>query len=569
MAYAEREWASPAAAWDFSVMSFNLLAEDLLRKYKHLYAECNVDTLDWATRSGMILSEIRHVQPDIVCLQEVQRDHFGSCYAGFFDANGYEALFVPRTRRTDGCAIAFKRDRFELLDETASSAITYEFAGTGMQGYDYGNVGQLAFLCARTTPPRVLCVANTHILFDPRRGDIKLLQVAMLLNRIEAAACVRALADVPIVLCGDFNLQPHSPIYNFITEKRLSYCKLGRLAVSRKGALHSDLLAGQDLIGHSFGTPEETLPGWLVQMISRQTDSLETPRARTSVAFPSYTRRRSSISPGVAQLRASIDSVPQLLLPPILEDEPTSPSPLARSSTAGDPTSRRSQPTSQPFVDMSPPSSIGASALPEAEARLELEQASARLANYRRPRKVTLSGVRPSLSTPSLAAMIPPLPVLPTPPTAMPTLPPLPTLPTLGLATPATLSVVTTRPTPAVSPSVRRRSVFSTPPARRGSPLMVECHSLTHGLDLRSVYSHVDAEGLHEMTTKFDWETVDFMFFTPGGLRVASPLCLMTASRVQALGGMPGAAFPSDHQALVARFCWCEPAEWADSPVAT
>eukprot|EP00047_Mylnosiga_fluctuans_P019164 m.79562 g.79562 ORF g.79562 m.79562 type:complete len:288 (+) comp8008_c0_seq4:183-1046(+) len=177
MAYAEREWASPAAAWDFSVMSFNLLAEDLLRKYKHLYAECNVDTLDWATRSGMILSEIRHVQPDIVCLQEVQRDHFGSCYAGFFDANGYEALFVPRTRRTDGCAIAFKRDRFELLDETASSAITYEFAGTGMQGYDYGNVGQLAFLCARTTPPRVLCVANTHILFDPRRGDIKLLQV--------------------------------------------------------------------------------------------------------------------------------------------------------------------------------------------------------------------------------------------------------------------------------------------------------------------------------------------------------------------------------------------------------
>ena len=32
---------------------------------------------------------------------------------------------------------------------------------------------------------RLLVVANTHLLFNPRRGDVKLAQVEMLLRRLE------------------------------------------------------------------------------------------------------------------------------------------------------------------------------------------------------------------------------------------------------------------------------------------------------------------------------------------------------------------------------------------------
>lgn len=68
-----------------------------------------------------------------------------------------------------------------------------------------------------------LCVANTHVLFNPRRGDIKLAQMALLLAEIDKIAKTTEGSYYPVILCGDLNSVPDSPLYKFIRNGELSY----------------------------------------------------------------------------------------------------------------------------------------------------------------------------------------------------------------------------------------------------------------------------------------------------------------------------------------------------------
>ena len=68
-----------------------------------------------------------------------------------------------------------------------------------------------------------LCVANTHVLYNPRRGDVKLAQMAILLAEVDKVARLSDGSHCPIILCGDLNSVPDSPLYNFIKDGELQY----------------------------------------------------------------------------------------------------------------------------------------------------------------------------------------------------------------------------------------------------------------------------------------------------------------------------------------------------------
>lgn len=69
----------------------------------------------------------------------------------------------------------------------------------------------------RNDPKVRFVVATTHLLYNPKRQDIRLAQVQILLaelNRIAKAETANG--HLPIILSGDFNLEPHSVPYNLI-----------------------------------------------------------------------------------------------------------------------------------------------------------------------------------------------------------------------------------------------------------------------------------------------------------------------------------------------------------------
>ncbi|NWX65173.1 ANGE1 protein, partial [Promerops cafer] len=211
--------------FEFRVMSYNILAQDLVEQGLDLYVHCHPDILNWSYRLPNLLQEIQHWDPDVLCLQEVQENHYWEQLEPTFKEMGFACFYKRRTgTKTDGCAVCYKRSRFQLI-----SLSPIEYFRPGLDVLNRDNVG-LVLLLQPVLPEGLglkavtpLCVANTHVLFNPRRGDIKLAQVALLLAEIDKIARTAEGSYYPVILCGDLNSVPDSPLYKFIRNGELSY----------------------------------------------------------------------------------------------------------------------------------------------------------------------------------------------------------------------------------------------------------------------------------------------------------------------------------------------------------
>ncbi|KAL2305977.1 hypothetical protein Nmel_003876 [Mimus melanotis] len=207
--------------FDFTVMSYNILSQNLLEDNSHLYKHCRQRLLFWTYRFPNILQEIKELDADVLCLQEVQEDHYRAEIKSSLESLGYHCEYKMRTgRKPDGCAICFKTSKFSLISSTP-----VEFFRRDIPLLDRDNVGLVLLLQPRfhCKASAAICIANTHLLYNPRRGDIKLTQLAMLLAEIASVAPQKDGSFCPIIICGDFNSVPGSPLYRFIKEGKLNY----------------------------------------------------------------------------------------------------------------------------------------------------------------------------------------------------------------------------------------------------------------------------------------------------------------------------------------------------------
>ena len=173
--------------FEFSVLSYNILADNLMLAHPELYRKCETGALDWNYRWEGIKREILAFQcPDIICLQEVQfqdPDHANTHIIPFLSSIGYRSIVKPKTgNKDDGCLIAFSRERF-LLEE--SIPVNYKVERVNV--LDRDNVGLILKLVpltntrGTTTHHSPIIIATTHLLYNPKRTDIRLSQSALLL----------------------------------------------------------------------------------------------------------------------------------------------------------------------------------------------------------------------------------------------------------------------------------------------------------------------------------------------------------------------------------------------------
>ncbi|XP_020389993.2 protein angel homolog 1-like isoform X1 [Rhincodon typus] len=214
--------------FEFTIMSYNILSQDLLETNSDLYAHCQPEFLKWEFRFQNILQEFETWDPDILCLQEVQENHYHQQFRPALQLQGYECVYKRRTGiKTDGCAVCYKRERFSLVSEHP-----VEYFRPIVETLNRDNVALLVLL-RPLTPDCVqgnskfpdICVANTHLIFNPRRGDIKLTQLAVLFAEIQLLIHTAGSDGnhCPILLCGDLNAVPESPLYKLIQNGELYY----------------------------------------------------------------------------------------------------------------------------------------------------------------------------------------------------------------------------------------------------------------------------------------------------------------------------------------------------------
>lgn len=210
----------------FTVVSYNILAQDLLESHMGLYADNKPEHLDWDHRKTCLLKEIIVLRPDILCLQELQEDHVEEFSEALKDHFTFDRLFKKRTGsdKRDGCAIYYNPIMFEVLDTR-----TVEY-NQNVALLDRDNVGIIVKLRSRESPDSVFLVATTHLLFNPKRHDVRLAQVQVLLAELEQMAHLRD-GHCPIILTGDFNTVPNSTAFHLLTEGSLDVSQVARVPI--------------------------------------------------------------------------------------------------------------------------------------------------------------------------------------------------------------------------------------------------------------------------------------------------------------------------------------------------
>ncbi|XP_076160968.1 protein angel isoform X2 [Ptiloglossa arizonensis] len=209
------------------LLSFNILAQYLLESYPYLYKKHNQQALPWKTRKQFLLQEILEAQANVICLQEMQKEHLQEFLVPFKQL-GYNFIYKKRTNdKNDGLLFLYRSDQFVLLEYS-----TVEFHQTNMDILNRDNVAIVAKLAIKENPETQLVIATTHLLYNPKRNDIRLGQTQLLLAEIERIAFLENTMTgakyLPIILTGDFNLEPYSGVYKFITEGTFEYQGKGK-----------------------------------------------------------------------------------------------------------------------------------------------------------------------------------------------------------------------------------------------------------------------------------------------------------------------------------------------------
>ena len=270
-----REWHvldDTPADETLSVISYNTLCDKYATSAQYGYTPSRA--LAWDYRSNLILQEIQDHDADFVCLQELDMESYNELFRKQLVHNDYQGVFWPKTRAktmaekearlVDGCATFYKKSKYILLQKEFIDFANLAINRPDMKGeHDVfnrvmpkDNIAVLTFFENRFTGSRFI-VVNAHIHWDPHFADVKLVQVAILMEQIDKFAdkwsrhppCADKTAfrhsevdgdlkaptpeplpapgpsleyssgtQIPLIICGDFNAGVGSGVHELITQ---------------------------------------------------------------------------------------------------------------------------------------------------------------------------------------------------------------------------------------------------------------------------------------------------------------------------------------------------------------
>ncbi|KAL9604855.1 MAG: hypothetical protein Q9219_000303 [cf. Caloplaca sp. 3 TL-2023] len=272
----ERDWHildETSAIDTFSVLSYNILCDKYATTSQYGYTPSEV--LSWNYRKDIILGEVKEHNADIVCLQEVDQERYNEFFRRELAPQDYRGVFSPKTRAktmadkearfVDGCATFYKNSKYLLLDKHVIDFANTAINRPDMKGeHDTFNrvmprdhIAVVTFFENRATGSRLI-VVNVHIYWDPAFKDVKLVQVAIMMEQVSrladrwakhppcsdktavrlaesdgesVMAAVEKSQDefapsqdypngtqIPLLICGDFNSAAGTGVHDLITQ---------------------------------------------------------------------------------------------------------------------------------------------------------------------------------------------------------------------------------------------------------------------------------------------------------------------------------------------------------------
>ena len=188
----------------FSVFSHNILSNSRIRMS---FSTQQNHYLDWNYRSEKLCLDMLTNEPDIVCLQEVESyDYFSQ------KLKNHHGNFDKTSDFPFGVSTFVKKNLF-LFEETIKVPfVEKNFVGTIM-------------VVSYHKRSKFLLISN--VLFASVESSIQQPQLAILIsiidNTIKKIQKFSETAQIGILMCGDFNFLPYTPLYNSVLDSPLSF----------------------------------------------------------------------------------------------------------------------------------------------------------------------------------------------------------------------------------------------------------------------------------------------------------------------------------------------------------
>lgn len=237
-----RERANVTDPKAFRIVSYNVLHDKFCTSNfakTQIYPFASSSILDLNYRKGVIVSELKAYNSDIILLQECGQEIYGTYYSHALKAMGYTCRYFNKSGLArEGSVIAFNSSRFEVVGGDAvpltyptlrahHAAIADELdqhphAREGLENMTA--VGAIAVLRDRTDRSRLLVVGCTHLFYHPNGCHIRALQAFMMasaMRRIQSQFEAKHADDgvrVHMVLGGDFNFTRPTGAYELLTK---------------------------------------------------------------------------------------------------------------------------------------------------------------------------------------------------------------------------------------------------------------------------------------------------------------------------------------------------------------
>ena len=216
------------------IVQYNVLCDSLLPTSTKIVEEdlVKLPHLSWENRSKKILSELKTLNADLISLIEFENDEK---FIKELNSYGYEFAFKPRTgNHSEGCAIAWKSDKYELINLFSIGFNMNKDEKNISDIYNRDNIALIGIFKLVEIPNTIIIFATTHLVYNVKRGDVKLGQIYQLTNTLEEFR--KKYEDelknkVYIFLGTDLNSTPKSGVYKLLTTGELNCNQINKYSL--------------------------------------------------------------------------------------------------------------------------------------------------------------------------------------------------------------------------------------------------------------------------------------------------------------------------------------------------
>ena len=147
----------------------------------------------------MMTKELRHYDPTIMALQEVDLEQYDVYFQPLLQEMGYDHILLAGRKKRQGLLIAWKKDRYELYSRTNIFYDHLDAGGVGPTMWT-GNVGLCLGLKCKKDDEKGIWVSNTHLFWHPRGSYERERQAGILVS--ETMKQTERQPTWPIFICG-------------------------------------------------------------------------------------------------------------------------------------------------------------------------------------------------------------------------------------------------------------------------------------------------------------------------------------------------------------------------------